>query len=457
MKVNRRFRRRVRLQNTATVILFLVVIGLLAWLSTRYHWQTDWTASGRNTLSIASVELLQQLDSPVRIDAFARNNELTPVRKAIAELIGRYQHHKPDIELRFINPDSAPDQVRDAGIMVDGELILHYQGRKEHVQQPGEQQITNALQRLLRSTGHRIVFVTGHGERSPSSRQAQDLGAWAQQLQNKGLAVETVNLADVAAIPENSTVLVIASPGSNYLPGEIKLLQNYIEQGGNLLWLAEPDQLFGLEPLADQLGILFRPGTIVDPTGQTLGLDNAAFAVVAAYPRHAVTANFNNITIFPIARALDLESLEGWQATPLLETVARSWLETGSLVSGTVQFDQGEDLGGPLTIGYALNRPLPDEVAEERGTEQRIMVIGDGDFLSNGFLGSAGNLDLAMNIINWLSRDEALISIPVRVVGDARLELSPLAGKVIGLGFLVVIPLFLVISGTTIWWRRKRR
>ncbi len=456
MKVNRSFRRRMRLQSTVTVVLFLLVMGLLGWLSTRYHWQFDWTASGKNTLSVASVELLRQLDGSVQIDAFARDNELTLVRKVIAELVGRYQRHKPDIELRFINPDTAPDQVRDAGITVDGELVLHYQGRKEHVQQPGEQQITNALQRLLRSAEHRVVFISGHSERSPTGRQPQDLGAWAQQLQNKGLTVETLNLADTVAIPENTTVLVIASPGSNYLPGEIRLLQEYVQQGGNLLWLAEPDLLFGLEPLAEQLGILFQPGTIVDPTGQMLGLDNAAFAVVSAYPRHAFTAGFSDITIFPIARPLDLETPEGWQAVPLLETVARAWSETGSLLSGAVQFDQGEDISGPLTIGYALSRPLPDE-QEEEGAEQRIMVIGDGDFLSNGFLGSAGNLNLAMNIINWLSRDEALISIPARVTPDNRLELSPLAGKIIGLGFLVVIPLLLLICGVTIWWRRRRR
>ena len=456
MKVTRGFRRRMRLQNTFTVVLFLLLVGLLGWLSTRYHWQFDWTASGKNTLSVASVELLRQLDGPVRIDAFARDNELTLTRKVIAELISRYQRHKPDIELRFINPDTAPDQVRDAGITVDGELVLHHQGRKEHVQQPGEQQITNALQRLLRSADHRVRLISGHSERSPTGRQPQDLGAWAQQLQNKGLAVETLNLADTAAIPENTTVLVIASPGSNYLPGEIRLLQEYVEQGGNLLWLAEPDLLFGLDPLAEQLGILFQPGTIVDPTGQMLGLDNAAFAVVSVYPRHAITAGFSDITIFPIARALDLETPEGWQATPLLETVDRAWSETGSLMSGTVQFDQGEDISGPLTIGYALNRPLPDRL-EEEGSEQRIVVIGDGDFLSNGFLGSAGNLNLAMNIINWLSRDEALISIPARVTPDNRLELSPLAGKIIGLGFLVVIPLLLMICGVVIWWRRRRR
>ncbi len=456
MKVNRSVRRRLRLQHVTAAVLFLLVIGLLGWLSTRYHWQADWSASGKNTLSIASIELLRQMDGPVRIDAFARDSELTPARKVVAELIGRYRHHKPDIELRFLNPDTAPDQMRDAGIRMDGELVLYYQGRKERVQRLGEQQITNALQRLLRGAEHRIMFVSGHSERSPRSRHPQDLGVWGQQLQSKGMAVEILNLADTAVIPEDTTVLVIASPGSNYLPGEIRLLRNYVETGGNLLWLAEPDLLFGLEPLAEQLGILFLPGTIVDPTGQTLGLDNAAFAVVATYPRHLITAGFRSVTLFPVARAMELEPPEGWSATPLLETVARSWSETGSLISGSVRFDQAEDVAGPLTIGYAMSRPLPDEQVE-MAREQRIMVIGDGDFLSNSFLGSGGNLDLAMNIINWLTRDEALIAIPAKVAPDTRLELSPLAGKIIGLTFLLVIPSILLGCGVTIWWRRRRR
>lgn len=57
MEVTKQSRTRLRLQNYAFVILFLTVIGLLAWLSHHYSYEADWTATGRNVLSEASKNL----------------------------------------------------------------------------------------------------------------------------------------------------------------------------------------------------------------------------------------------------------------------------------------------------------------------------------------------------------------------------------------------------------------
>jgi ABC-type uncharacterized transport system involved in gliding motility auxiliary subunit len=86
-----------------------------------------------------------------------------------------------------------------------------------------------------------------------------------------------------------------------------------------------------------------------------------------------------------------------------------------------------------------------------------VAIVGDGDFLSNAFLGNGGNLDLGLNLINWLSSDDELIAIPARTAPDTQLILSDTAVLVIGVGFLALLPLGLALTGVLVWYRRRRR
>lgn len=452
MEVTRKSRRQVRLQSILFAVLFMGVLGLLAWLSTRYHYQADWTATGRNTLSQASVALLKEVRGPVTVIAFAREAE--PLRKRISEVVGLYQRHKSDMRLNFVNPDAEPDKVREQGITSDGEMVIQYAGRMEKIKDLGEQSLTNALQRLARGGERWIVFLEGHGERNPHGRANHDLGSWIGQVEVKGFKAQTINLASHPQIPANATALVVAGPQVDLLPGEVKLIQDYVAHGGNLLWLGDPGSLHGLKPLAQQLGVEFLPGVIVDPATQAFSINNPAFALVADYGGHPVTQGFNVVTLFPLASGLKLTVPAGWDGLPFLMTGERSWSESGRL-SGEISFNQGGDVAGPLAIGVSLNRAVKD--AGGKDMQQRVVVLGDGDFLSNAYLGNGGNLNLGMNIVNWLSHDDSFIAIPVKTAPDLSLNLSQTHYAVIGIGFLVAIPAMLAGSGLLIWLRRRKR
>ena len=465
MKITRKVRNRLRLQNLVFLLLLLSLIGLLGWISQRYSYEADWTANRRNTLSEASIELLQRMPEPVRITAFARESELLPTRRKIRELIERYQRHKPDIKLEFIDPNTEPDRVRSEGISVDGELIVEYQTRREHVQNLNEENLTNTLQRLLRSGEQKLVFLGGHGERKPDGQANHDYGLFIKQLASKGIQAESLDLNASPEIPADTAVLVIAGPQTDYLPGEVKLIQDYLDGGGNLLWLDDPGKRHGLEPLAEALGIRFLPGTIVDPTTQVLGIADPSFALVTSYGNHPIVQDFAYMTIFP--RAAGLEHLEknGWKAEPLLRTVARSWSETGPL-AGTISYDEGKDSPGPLTIGFALSRDKPaggdkaeaeQDKQKDNGKTQRIIVLGDGDFLSNAYLGNQGNQDLGYRMINWLSHDDNFISIPSTTAPDTELVLEERTWSMLGMVFLIVIPVALLGAGIGIWLKRRKQ
>lgn len=454
MEMNKKTRNEFRFQNISFIVLFLTIICLLGWLSQRYSFDADWTATGRNTLNEATVKLLSRMEQSVHITAFARESQLLSTRQSIQEFIERYQKHKDDIEITFINPDTAPDITRQMGITVDGELVVEYAGRKEHVQTLKEEVLTNTLQRLMRSDEQHIVFISGHGERKPDGRANFDLGRFSQHLQDKGIKTSSISLNESPEIPADTAVLVIAGPQVDLLPGEIVLIQQYIKNGGNLLWLHEPGKLYGLEPIAKDLGISFIEGVIVDPTTQLLGIGDPSFAVINRYNDHPIVRDFSFMSIFPQATAIAYQQQEGMEASEFLQTVDRSWSETNT-IEGTITYDEGKEQLGPLTLGIALTKQ--HKTAENKEQQQRIVVLGDGDFLSNTYLGNQGNQDLGYNILNWLSHDDQFIAIPVTVAPDKELTLSKNMWAIVGLLFLVVLPVLLLASGIIIWLKRRKK
>ena len=465
MKINRKTHLEIRLQNLLFSLLFLVAMGLVAWLSTQYSAQFDWTASHRHTLSEASRKVLDLVKAPVSITAYARENQ--QVREPIRDLVDRYSHYKKDLSLQFVNPDTQPEKVRQMGIQVDGELVIEYQGRSEKIQEAGETSLTNALQRLATAEERTIVFIEGHGDRSPLGKANHDLQQFADELKRKGFTIAAANLATTPLIPDNADVLVIAGPRTNLLPGEVKLIGDYLSKGGNLWWLADPGALHGLEPLAKQLGISFLPGVVVDASTQLLGIDDPTFALVSDYPPHAITQGFQQMTMFPSAAAMEQVEKSDFEKEPLLATLARSWTELGP-IEGKIAFDADKgERQGPLDLGYTVTRPLHPEssdkdVDQEKSaastpSEQRIVVVGDGDFLSNTYLGNGGNLELGINMVQWLSRGDALINIPAKIAPDGKLQLSPFASGTIAVGFLFILPLLLIGIGAWVWFKRRSR
>ncbi len=465
MKINRKTHLEIRLQNLLFSLLFLVAVGLAAWLSTQYSAQFDWTASHRHTLSEASRRVLDLVKAPVTITAYARENQ--QVREPIRDLLDRYSRYKKDFTLQFVNPDTQPEKVRQLGIQVDGEMVIDYQGRSEKIQEAGETSLTNALQRLATAEERTIVFLEGHGDRSPLGKANHDLQQFADELKRKGFTIAAANLAVTPLIPDNTDVLVIAGPRTNLLPGELKLIEDYVTRGGNLWWLGDPGDLHGLASLATQLGVRFLPGVVVDASTQLLGIDDPTFALVSDYPPHAITQGFQQMTMFPSAAALDQNEKSDFEKEPVLATLPRSWTELGP-IEGKIAYDAGKgERQGPLDLGYAITRPLsPDsteKVAEDQPAEaktpaeQRIVVVGDGDFLSNTYLGNGGNLELGINMVQWLSRGDALINIPAKIAPDRQLQLSPFASGAIAIGFLFVLPMLLIGTGAWVWFKRRSR
>lgn len=454
MKINNKTRLQLKIQSGLFVILFVLFCGILAWLSTQYKFTLDLSANQRNSLSEPTQRLLQGIPQALTITAFV--SPVSEQKAALDTLFGRYRDQQPLIEYRSINPDLVPAQLREFNIQQDGEVVIEYNGRSENIRQLTELNVTNAIARLLRQGQRWVVFLQGHGERDPFADANHDLQLFGARLSQKGFQIETVKLTDTPQIPDNTDVLVIADPTSDMQAGELKLIEQYIERGGNLLWLSEPASGNRLDTISERLEIEFLEGVIVDPSTQLLGIDRVDYALAADYSPHPITRNIDSVSLYPTARAIEfLGEQSDWESTPLILTHSRSWNETGPLAGPISQSDEEGEQPGPLSIGLALTRSLQQESGELQ--TQRVVVVGDSDFLSNQFLGNGSNLDMGLNMLNWLSHDDNLIAISPRSAIDTQLELSPNQQLFLAAFFLLALPLLLLGSGIRIWLVRRRR
>jgi len=448
MKLTRHVHQQLRLKNRLSTGVLLCALGAAAWLTERYSYQADWTQTESNTLSPATQNLLRQMPGTVGITAYIKSG--LPIRLQIAHLIDRYTHLKPDLRLDFIDPNHDPQKARELNIGEEGLVVVKYQGRAEKLSFIDEATLTNALLQLTHAEDRWVTFLTGHGERSPEGEANFDLNRFDKELARRRINAQLVNLAKLPAIPNNAALLVIASPTVALLPGETEIVKHYVQRGGNLLLLTEPGNQT-LDFIWPVLGIHPLPGQIVDKAAKLAGIDDPSYVIVSDYIHHPITRNFQTLTVYPAATGFDIDADTTFESTPLLGSGAESWTETGSL-SGTVRFDpDGAEKQGPITLGYALTRNI------DANNQQRIVVVGDGDFLANTYIGNAGNLDMGLRIVNWLIHDDRFIDIPAKTAPDRTLKLTTTSVSVIGFGFLIVLPLGLLGTGFVVWRRRRRR
>ncbi len=434
------------------LLFLLVLLGIaagLGYLSTRLHVQRDVTYNTINSLEPTSIEVLKQLPGPVTITVYATDQDarLGDIRKIIRDFVSLYQRYKPDIDLVFIDPEKEAQKARAAQVRFNGEMVVEYAGRSEHLTRINESIMTSTLLRLAHTRDQTVMYLDGHGERKLDGIANFDLGTqFGAKLKQNGFRLGSLNLALAQEVPGNVSVLVIAQPQVDLLPGEVDKLLSYIDRGGNLLWLVDAEPLHGLERLAEKLDLQLPPGIVIDPAAIEMNAP-ANWSLGATYPPHAITRNFNLTTAFPSARPLLWNENHDWEHRVLVEAAPRGWVSR-KVPTGKPTFDRLHDTPGPVVIAMALQRNIGNR-------QQRIVVVGNGAFLSNSYAGNAGNVDLGVNMVNWLASEENLITLQPRAAKDSQLIFSKLQLEIISSIFLLVLPLLLAGTGVYIW--RKRR
>jgi ABC-type uncharacterized transport system involved in gliding motility auxiliary subunit len=463
--------RQARYGTLAASSIFIALGILIAanYIGKRENKRWDLTASKQYSLSDQSRNFVAKLDAPLNVHVFDKDLNFQQHRDRLKE----YEYASKQLKVEYVDPDRNPAAAQQYKVEQYGTLIFDYKGRSERITADTEQDITNAMIKVVSGQQKKVYFTDGHGEKDITSSERDGYATIVQALGRENYTTEKLVLAQKGAVPDDATVLVVAGPKNDFFQPEIDALKTYLGKNGKVLLLLDPPSrvdsspLTNLITLAHDWGINVGNDVVVDVSGmgQLFGASEAV-PVAAQYPPHSITDRFRVMTAYPLSRsAAPVEGgVNGHTAVPLVNTSDRSWAESdvqALLTSKKIALDPGKDKPGPITLASAVTgaAPLdpakPPEKPDAPKPETRLVVFGDSDFASNSVLGIEGNRDIFMNSVGWLSQQENLIAVRAKEPDDRRLTLT--ATQQTNLTWLSVLIVPAVIFGTGIysWWRRR--
>ena len=458
--------RRARYGGAAGLSVSLVVgiLILTNFLNFRYHERLDLTENQLHSLSEQSRKVVENLTGDIQVIGFFRGEA---GRAGFEDLVKQYSTVSSSFEYEIVDPDEDPGKTAQYEIQRNAQVVVLSGAKREIMDNPDEQKLTNALIKITREEEKVIYFLEGHGERDTGDTEAEGFAVARQEIEKQNYRVQTYNLAQEGHLPEDATVIVSAGPKVPFFPTEADLLRAFLAAGGELLLLVDPQTEFQMEDFLGEYGLGLGDKVVIDASGigQMFGL-GAAAPLVAEYADHPITRELSGVmTFFPMAQNVTTSSSgTDYRTSELLLTTPNSWAES-HLEEGEASFDESQDIEGPLELAAVATRsveenseenPLPEgEAGDSTTQESRLVLFGDSDFASNAYFNSVANGDLFLMTIGWLAEEADLVAIRTKEVEDRRINLTFSQSRWVFWVTVVFFPLATLILGTTVWNRRR--
>lgn len=433
------------------VLLFSCILVIVNFLASRHSLRWDLSENQNFTLAPQTHRVLRSLPHDVKITVFTREKD--PGYQAFKERLESYHQASTKLSVEFIDPEKQPKMAQTYGIFRTDTAIFESNGQTIRVTSPSEIELTGALIRISKDSKKRIVFVEGHSELNVEDKDRNGLFIAKEALIRQGYDVGTVSLLKESAVPDNTSVLVLAGPRRAVTKEEQDRIHTYIEKGGHLLVLADPDTQTGLETLLARWGLGLGPGVLVDLQDRLAQGDLTAL-LVRTFTEHEITQDLTSAVLLPLSRHITFDEQTGkdWDFVPLARTSPNSWAET-NMQGRVVSLSEKEDVKGPLPMAAALS---PKKAPEEGKPHPAIVVIGNSTFTSNAFFNFPGNSDFFLHTTGWLAEERDLISIAPREPALHPFTPNPTQERALIYIQVVLLPLMTFLTGLVVWRKRRR-
>ena len=400
--------------------ILLATFALVYIVIQPFHERWDLTQDKVYSLPKATTGILRDLKGR-RIDLLLFFQQDDPAKPGLEVFLKECRRHHPDFHYDFYDPNRRPQLARKFNVTDAKTVIFRSGDREERLVGPTEEGFTNAFLRLLYPKNLDVCFVTGHGEVVLGDDQSGGYSRFRDTLQGYNVKVHEIVLAR-DHVPETCQVVVVGGPRWDLSAEEFGDLDKAFKKGKGVFLLIDP-----LDPgkgnafteFAKQYGVVLGENVIVDKVSRMVGGDFLMPLVSRYLVTHPATKNMKQATFFPLVRTVQpsTDTVPGLDVTPLAMTSDGSWAETdlSALESGDAAFDMKTDIAGPLPVAVAIEKkedPKPELENEKRSSSGgRMIVVGDGDFLTNGYLELSGNKELGLNMVRWLANDDRFMDV----------------------------------------------
>lgn len=461
-------RRSPRAQALLQTALVLAIIFALNLLATRFYHRFDLTKEKRFTLTSATQKMLSNLDDVVYVRVFLEG-DLPPgfrrLRNATQDMLDEFRSYAP-IEYEFIDPTADNDTALITDILKAGlkptPLIQQKQGYSEQYIYPGalvtykgrtlatdllqqqlnrgpqetlnnsigllEFNLANAINKIQQNDRPKIAFLRGQGELP--NQYVQDIGNDISRF----YVLDTFDLNKNDFIPKTYQAIIIAKPTQPFSELNKFKLDQYVMNGGRILWLVENVQAnidslqrgslvatnyeLNLEDLLFKYGVKLNFDLVEDVQSVTVPfMADATKMVQLPWPYYPLVSNHNNEHV--VSKNLDAVLLRfagtidtttklknPIKRTPLLKTTPYTRIKTAPIEINAEESRQkpnpADFNGGEQTVAMALEGSFPslfknrldastqqiidnnpNLTRREESLPTKMIIVADGDVIAN--------------------------------------------------------------------------
>jgi len=441
------------------IAVVLAILVVLNYLGARHHQRFDFTQAKIHSLSDQSIKVVKALKTDIAVKAFFREGNMS--RGRMEDLLKIYAYHSPRIKTEFIDPDKNPGLVKRYEITSDGTTILEAGDKDTRITATAEEDLTNAIVKITREKKKVIYFLEGHGELSTETSDENGLSFVKDELVKLSYEVKKLTLALAETFPKDCAALVIPGPKKDLLPNEIETIRKYLEDGGRVYFMVDPESAPALPAVLETYGFRLQNDIIIDQPSIFGG--DYLMPVMSGLEYHEITKNFRYATIYPLARSVDVidPKPDAVQMSQVLGKTSdyayakKDFALKQKMTVKDIAFDPKKDKRGPIPLAALATLKAKTGPDGKTLPEGRIVAFGDADFASNRFYNYQGNGNLFMNALNWLTEEADLISIAPKTSNPRTIQLTPSQGKLVFWVSVILLPLAVLAFGISIWVRRR--
>jgi ABC-type uncharacterized transport system involved in gliding motility auxiliary subunit len=435
---------------TIYILIVIAVLGLINWLANRHNKSVDTTSNKRFSLSDQTKKVVSNLKQDVKVTYFDKTSSFTQAK----DLLERYETLSPKLSVDYVDPDKKPQVAKSMGVKSYGTIMVDSGAKHQEAKSLTEEEVTGAVIRTLKGGDRSVCVVSGSGEHALDDTGRSGYSGIKEQIEKNNYKTRAISLLDKPEVPKDCTITLVAGPRFDYVEPVVNALKTYQQNGGRLLVLLDPPVKLGKEDVSenaalakviDGWGVTLNKDLVLDTSGvgQIFGFSEVV-PLVTTYESHPIVREMKGIaTAFPLTRSLDVKT----GAEKLFSTSENSF-STTKLDAKEIRIDPAKDKHGPFVLGAA------GSVKAGEG-QARFVVVGSSGWVANSIVSFNGNKDLFLNMLNWLSADEELISIRPKDPEDRRITMNRLQMQMVFYSSVLLLPLMIVVAGFGVYWRRR--